>query len=254
METMERNRDAVMKTGEFATLAGVSVRTLHHYDELGLLKPSAHSDAGYRLYKHDDLTRLIQITALRFIGMPLKEIRTVLGGEPLSLAATLAVQRRIMLQKREQLDAAIEAIERAEAVVAKHPDSNWNALKEVIKKMEEQQDWSWAKKHYTPQQLERLAQRYDPAMQEAWSSQWSTLIAEVEDAGEGDPASAHAQTLAKRWSDLIAQFTNNEPDIEQSLKNVYANTTSAPKGFKSPLSDRAGAFISKAIKILKNNP
>ena len=62
------------KAGEFAELAGVTVRALHHYDELYLLKPTAHSQTGYRLYANENLARLSQITALRFIGMPLGEI------------------------------------------------------------------------------------------------------------------------------------------------------------------------------------
>jgi DNA-binding transcriptional MerR regulator len=63
------------KIREFADLAGVTVRTLHHYDRIGLLKPR-RSRAGYRLYFLTDLERLVQITALKFIGIPLHEIRT----------------------------------------------------------------------------------------------------------------------------------------------------------------------------------
>jgi len=64
---------------EFARLAGVTVRTLHHYDRIGLLKPSGHTDAGYRLYRKHDLIRLQQIITLKFIGFSLNHIKNLLN-------------------------------------------------------------------------------------------------------------------------------------------------------------------------------
>jgi DNA-binding transcriptional MerR regulator len=64
----------MLKVGELAALANLTVRTLHHYDSIGLLQPSARSDAGYRLYDRDDVARLHQIQALRAFGMSLSDI------------------------------------------------------------------------------------------------------------------------------------------------------------------------------------
>src|SRR5437660_8343322 len=80
----------VYRVSEFAEKAGVTVRTLHYYDRLGLLKPSGRTDAGYRLYGERDLVRLQQIVTLKFIGMPLREIKDLLNQGDLDLAATLA--------------------------------------------------------------------------------------------------------------------------------------------------------------------
>ena len=66
------------RASEFADLAGVTVRTLHHYDRLGLLKPHRNG-SGYRLYRESDLERLEQIVALKFLGLPLKDIRESAG-------------------------------------------------------------------------------------------------------------------------------------------------------------------------------
>ncbi|MDQ6929509.1 MAG: MerR family transcriptional regulator [Candidatus Eremiobacteraeota bacterium] len=248
---MQRKTDELYQAGEFAQLAGVTVRTLHHYDELGLLKPAAYTPAGYRLYAPSDLARLQQIAALRFIGMPLKEIKATLSDEHLSLAATLVLQHRIMVQKRAQIDTAIDAIERAQVAVRRDDGGQWVALREVIQRMDEQQQWDWAKAHYTQEQLERLGKRYDPAMQTTYTQQWSDVIAQVEAEKDADPASPQAQALAKRWADLISAFTNDEPDIEKSLHSLYADAASQPKGFKNPLSPQAGTFIYKAIDILE---
>jgi DNA-binding transcriptional MerR regulator len=69
------------KVREFADLAGVTVRTLHHYDRIALLKPK-RSNSGYRLYALTDLERLVQITALKFLGIPLKRDQGFISGQP----------------------------------------------------------------------------------------------------------------------------------------------------------------------------
>ena len=81
------------KAQEFAERAGVTVRTLHHYDRLGLLSPSGRTEAGYRLYGDRDLVRLEQILALKFIGFPLREIRRLLKRDAKDLPGALRRQR-----------------------------------------------------------------------------------------------------------------------------------------------------------------
>jgi len=103
---------------EFAKRAGVTVRALHHYDRLGLLKPNGRTEAGYRLYTDRDLIRLEQIVALKFIGFPLSQIRDLLNRKDLDLSEMLRQQRQIIAEKRDHLDRAVGAIERAEQVVA----------------------------------------------------------------------------------------------------------------------------------------
>ena len=69
------------RIGELAKRTGVSVRTLHHYDRMGLVQPSARSEAGYRLYAPEDLLRLQQVLTLRYFGFKLDEIHTMLEGK-----------------------------------------------------------------------------------------------------------------------------------------------------------------------------
>src|SRR5579862_9799571 len=98
---------------EFAELAGVTVRALHHYDRLDLLKPR-RTRAGYRVYEDRDLGRLEQIVALKFLGLDLKQIKTLLYREATDLADALRQQRRVLEETRRLLDAAIAAIRGAE--------------------------------------------------------------------------------------------------------------------------------------------
>ena len=104
---------------DFAKLAGVTVRALHHYDRLKLLSPTHRSERGYRLYCHADLSRLERILMLRYLGMSLNEIATLLNGAHSSegaepLTTTLARQRAALEMRRDGLDRVLRAIEHAQ--------------------------------------------------------------------------------------------------------------------------------------------
>lgn len=100
--------------GQLAKLAGVSSRTIRFYDEKGILQPTKYSESDYRLYEENDLVILQEILMLKYIGLSLEEIRNLLqekGNK--SLRETLEQQRRLLLQKRKQLDAILYAVDAA---------------------------------------------------------------------------------------------------------------------------------------------
>lgn len=80
-----------LTVSQLARLAGVSVRTLHHYDELGLLRPSGRSEAGYRLYEQQDLQRLQQVLFFRELGFPLEEITRIVSDPAFDVRAALVL-------------------------------------------------------------------------------------------------------------------------------------------------------------------
>src|SRR5262245_30025097 len=108
------------KAREFAQLAGVTVRALHHYDRLGLLTP-VRTPGGYRAYTMDDLHTLEQIVLLKFIGIPLRDIATLRRAGAGGLARSLAAQRETLRRKRHLLDQAIAAIQELERAIASGP-------------------------------------------------------------------------------------------------------------------------------------
>ena len=99
--------------GEVAGLAGVSVRTLHHYDEIGLLSPSGRSDAGYRLYSDGDLAALQQVLFFRELGFGLEHIERVMHDPSFDRLEALVLQRRMLEDKATQLLGMIDAVDRA---------------------------------------------------------------------------------------------------------------------------------------------
>jgi MerR family transcriptional regulator, thiopeptide resistance regulator len=238
---------------EFAERSGVTVRTLHHYDRLGLLKPSRYTEAGYRLYGERDFARLQQIVMLKFIGLSLKEIKELLEGSKLDLAATLRLQRRIIEERRRRLDSVIEAIERAEREMTTGERLDWDSFKQIIEAINMQNNMEWMKKYYTEEQLAELAERGTPEVLERGQRDWATLIKDVEAAAaEGvDPSSERAQELAARWSALIEAFTGGNPGILENLKKLYADQANWPDTFRKPYSAEVSNFIARASAARK---
>jgi DNA-binding transcriptional MerR regulator len=219
------------RPSEFAELAGVTVRTLHHYDRLGLLKPARRSDSGYRLYRLSDLERVEQIVALKFLSLPLAEIREVLEREPVSLAQALARQRVGLLEKRRLLDRALSAIDEAERAMERGKPAT-ALLQRIIEAIEMQNDSNWMMKYYTPEAQAKIAERArtftleDQAkIGQAWKDYYCDLAA-LKD--QPDPDGAKAAGLAKRHRELVAAFTGNDPAVESGLNALYADRANWP--------------------------
>lgn len=248
VERVSRRRDGFYRASEFAELTGVTVRALHHYDRVGLLKPTGRSAAGYRLYGDGDFARLQQVLTLKFIGLPLKQIKELLGRRELDLAGVLRLQREVLESRRAQLDAALRAVREAESVLSRGGEPALEEFKKIVEVISMQHDTEWMKRYYTEEQLADLARRGTPEVLERGQREWQTLIAEVEEAArEGvDPASERAQSLAARWEGLIEEFTGGDSGIRESLTRLYADQSNWPGTFRKPYSDESANFISRA--------
>jgi DNA-binding transcriptional MerR regulator len=218
------------KVREFATLAGVTVRALHHYDRLGLLKPSRRSGSHYRLYADTDLARLEEIVVLKFLGIPLKEIRSLLDGRS-ALADALRRQQLVLDEKRRQLEQAIRTIAAAEKSVRSTREPDWALFRHVIKEIEMQNDTEWSRRYYSAEAQAKIEERralWSPELQAEVTKKWNALYADIEASLEEDPASAKGQALAARWRELLAGFTGGDPEIQRGLNAMYADQASWP--------------------------
>ena len=100
-----------MRINEVAKLAGVTVRTLHYYDQIGLLRPSEITDAGYRIYNEEALEALQQILFFKELDFPLSDIKEIMLSAGYDRQDTLIKQRGLLIQKRKRLDTLIATIE-----------------------------------------------------------------------------------------------------------------------------------------------
>src|SRR5246127_646010 len=149
-----------LKVGELARRTGLTVRTLHHYDEIGLLKPSLHSEAGYRLYTAADVARLQQVLSLRQLGFALEQVRDCLdrpGFAPLEVIRlhVTRLRQQIELQRKlcDRLETPVQQFRTAEEVSAEEFLQTIEAMT-MIEKLAEQTN-----KYYTPEQLKYFEER-----------------------------------------------------------------------------------------------
>ena len=210
----------VLKVGELAKKAGLTVRTLHHYDQIGLLRPSGRTPSGHRIYGRAELERLQQIASLRYLGLSLEEIAACLARPGYSLERVLdlhveRMERQIARQNvlRDLVCSLRDRLRSAELV----------SVDELTKTIEVTMNYE---KYYTPEQLEELAARREQVGEERMQQvqqEWQELFAAYEKAmNEGmDPASDEVQALARRSAALIGEFTGGNAAVAASLDNLY---------------------------------
>jgi DNA-binding transcriptional MerR regulator len=209
-----------MKVGQLARRTGLSVRTLHHYDEIGLLAPVARTPSGHRLYGPDEVRRLQRIASLRQLGLSLEEIGSCLGRPDFSLERVLAMQIHRLeedIRQKERLRSLLQGLHRQ---VQRDEGVTVDDLTRTI------QGTVAIERYYTPLQLEELARRAAEAGEDAMrrgQEQWAELFAAYGDAmARGiDPAAEEVLALARRSAALIEEFTGGAPDVRASLARMY---------------------------------
>lgn len=121
------------KTGEFAKMANVSIRTIRYYDNQGLLKPSKINESGYRLYTDQDFVKLQQILSLKYLGFSLDEIFSMtINNDNSSLQQSLNLQSKLIKQKIEHLQLVQSSIEETNKLLKESHDIDWNNILKLI--------------------------------------------------------------------------------------------------------------------------
>ena len=208
------------KIGELARATGLTVRTLHHWDHLGLVSPSRDAFSAHRYYSGADVERVYQVLALRRLGVPLATIGEVLAhsaplGPVLSrhldaVETQLAELTRLRASLRATLTAAEERTSADLLTLIRKVI--------VVDKTVEQ--------YFTPDQLAELAQRQEGESEQIAQvrAAWPDLIARVQHAVENgvDPTSDEGRALGREWQDLLAQFHRGDEQLRDSLFAMQA--------------------------------
>jgi MerR family transcriptional regulator, thiopeptide resistance regulator len=215
---------SLYRVREFAALAGVTVKALHHYDRLGLLKPRRTS-TGYRVYSQEEMERLEQIVALKFLGLPLKQIKAILERPALELRDALRLQRRAIEDKRALLGQVIRAIEAAEG--AGDP-ADPAVLRKIIEVIEMQNGIETMKKYYSEEAWERHRHYY----QEGPSPEWRALYRDVVALLEEDPGAPASQAAAERWLALSLRAQCGDPEAQTDSPTAWVDRASWPAVMK----------------------
>ena len=205
----------VWKIGELAARTGLTVRTLHHYDEIGLLS-AQRSEGGHRVYDETSVQRLYRIVSLRSLGFPLDAIAQALDSDGFDPRAAVEDHLR-------RLEAQIEQERRLQRL-----------LRALLERLDVDdflttiEELTMRERYYTPDQLEQLEQRRQALGEETIRDverEWDEIFATLRSAMESgtDPADPELRPLAARGRELVAMFTGGDPGIQDSLKRMWEN-------------------------------
>ena len=239
-----------MRISEVAKLTGITVRTLHYYDEIGLLKPSEITEAGYRLYSREDLEILQQILFFRELDFPLSQIKEIMNNPNYDKEEALKKQKELLIQQRQRIEGLIKLIEkRIEG------DNNMSFKEFDMNEIEEN------KKKYAKEVKERwgTSKAYEESEKKTSSynkEKWGDINQETSEIFKGfaelrnsDPGSEEVQELVRRWQKYITNnFYTCTNEILSGLGLMYVED----ERFKENL-DKNGEgtakLMAEAIKI-----
>lgn len=248
---MERRRHTV---SQVAAAAKVSVRTLHYYDEIGLLRPSHRSGAGYRLYTPDDLHRLRCILLLRGFGFPLEAARELLDAPAAGLRAALVAQREALERKVAEGAAALRAIDATLSSMTGENDMSIERLFDGADAFDHARHETEARERWGGTDAWAEAQRRTPRYGDA---DWARIRAEDETLMAGfvelmrcdaPPAGEDAAVLAERHRLHIERwFYPCPPAMHAALADMYLADSRFTAHFERHAAGLA-AYVAAAIR------
>ena len=213
---------------EFSTLTKVSVASLHHYDAVGLLKPSIRLSNGYRVYSENDLLKLERIIALKFFGFSLKKIKMLVSKDE-EVLNHLKFQISFLDEQIKQLHHARHMANDMLAQIDVHKEIDWSLVVSLIKAYQMTKDLNktWAVNVYTQKELEQLTtveQQYTEDQKIAFRKLWAELFKRAGQHLDENPASPIGKELGSQYLVLkkqLEQAYKDYPELWEKIWDVY---------------------------------
>ena len=210
---------------ELAEMAGVSVRTLHHYDHIGLLKPSSRTAAGYRLYREAELLRLQQILLFRELDVPLETIRSILDDPAFDPVEALEAHRRTLEGQAARLTHLLQTIDRT--ILRIKGDTMALTDEELYEGLPKEQSERWrreAREMYGADAVEESEQR----VRKLSKAEWNALKEEGDAVTRGlaalmerEPGDPEVQELIARHYAWVDHFWHPTAEAYRGLGQLY---------------------------------
>ncbi|WP_028593389.1 MerR family transcriptional regulator [Paenibacillus assamensis] len=245
------------KVKEVADLAGISVRTLHHYDSIGLLKPKKIEENGYRYYNDDDLERLQQILFFKELEVPLVEIQRIIDHPSFDRKHALVSHRSMMLQKKHRLERLIHTVEETlqsmKGAIAMTKEDMFEPfdmaeIEEHQKKYEQEVEEKYGHTDAYKESQEKTS-TYTADDWKQIKHEWDSLYKQIAERMDKGPADEEVQALISEYRSLItANFYNCTLEIFRGLGDLY---TSDPRFTKNIDKVKPGlsSFLQQAMHI-----
>lgn len=243
---------------EFSTKTGVSNRTLRFYEELGLLMPKDRNTSGHRIYGMDELSRLQFIQSLKFIGYSLQEIKELIDTKQFNAGSfkdSLAFQRKIMIEKKAEIEDALNTIDKLDRLFDDGHDMHSDFITSIIyADANKDKQSEWFRNNFDSKLVSPESSDFDAEEMEAV---WLDLQKDIQKLMNENvpPESEHAQAiflkLGSTLKDLMADEMNEEQlkILEKDLKNAEEADFSAPDFW----SHKEIEYIERIMTAMENN-
>ncbi len=234
-----KKQEPVYTISEFGQKARITVRTLRFYEELGLIIPAQKNSAGHRLYGLEELAKLQLIQSLKFIGYSLQEIKNLLEddvkGLP-QLEKSLAWQHQLLTEKRNELNRAIEAVERIQMLMSEGKPITWALLRSLLYEMEhEQEQEQWVREYFSEDIVNHFfslskeqRKQIDLEMLELLST-----IKELIKNG-ASPQSPEAFDVLTRLTEMVTRHIDDHEAFAEQLEKAQQSMETEELDFKFP--------------------
>jgi len=239
-----------MKVKEVADLVGISVRTLHHYDEIGLLTPEKTTSAGYRIYSDKNLETLQQILFFKELGFPLKKIKEIIDNPSFEYQEMLEMQHKMLIEKKKQLEKMIATIEKT----IQHSKG------EIQMSIQEKFDgFDFSKNPYEEEARKRWG---DKAVDEANENvknmapfdqgKMIEVYGKLAAARYLSPDSKEAQEAIGEWYQLLNKIGHYSPEAFKGLGQMYVDDERFTKNIDK-FGEGLSVFMRDAMAVYADN-
>ncbi|WP_100402799.1 MerR family transcriptional regulator [Bacillus sp. FJAT-42315] len=243
-----------MRVKEVSDLVGISVRTLHHYDEIGLLVPDEVTEAGYRLYSNDNLETLQQILFFRELDFPLKKIKEVINSPSFDREEALQLHRKMLLEKRQRIDRMLGTI-----------DQTIQHMKGEIN-MSNKEKFAGFDFSHNPYEQEARERWGDQAVDESnkkignitkdeqkeMSKEWDVIYKKLAALRHHSPASQEAQEVIKEWYNFLNKMGNYSLEAFKGLGQMYVDDERFTKNIDQ-YGEGLARFMRDAMAVYADN-
>ncbi|SDY00966.1 DNA-binding transcriptional regulator, MerR family [Evansella caseinilytica] len=224
-------KETTYTISEFARRTGLTLRTLRFYDEIELLVPQQYNNAGHRLYGLAELATLQHIQTLKFIGYSLQEIQELLketSPSSKSFDASLAMQYKLMMEKRSELDRAIDAIERIQFLLREGHELDWSIISPLLHSIKhEEEHKEWMKEYFSEEMVNQL---YSLSKEERQTldSEWLKLLVKMKTLVKNNvsPQASEAKEVLAALTELVLKYVDKDEftrQLEQHHDEINAD-------------------------------
>lgn len=242
-----------MKISEVAKLVGISVRTLHHYDEIDLLKPDKITESGYRLYSDKNLETLQQILFFKELDFPLKQIKEIIHCPSYNQVNALHLQRKMLLERKKRLEQMIVTIDKTirhlkgEIVMSnKEKFAGFDFSKKNEYEAEARKRWGDEVVNKSRETLARKSQ----AEQQKMSDEMNAIFRKIATLLNQSPTAEEVQKCVKEWYDFLNMKTGHHYSLEafKGLGQMYVLDERFTKNIDQ-FGDGLAQFMSEAMEV-----